>query len=144
MYTQKTIRSHIGYVSLVKKSSEVFGSHTRSKAGFQKRWKNVLCKYLYFNGYQSLMTSSRSAIFCLYHLVIYKKTGFKGLWPCVTSKNLRRFFLPNLHTLYDFKWSFEYTFKKYIFLGCVVTFLCFQLTSSELSFITISCKFKGI
>ena len=125
------------------------------------------------------MTSSRSAIFCLYLLVIYKKTGLKGLlpqcyikitkfcfkqhdffhiflpllkisfWPCVTSKNLR-FFLPNLHTLYDFKWSFQYTFKKYIFLDFVVNFLpevtfkCFQLTSSELSFITISCKFKGI
>ena len=36
MYTQKTISSHIGYVSLVKKSSEVFGSHTRTQVWFFK------------------------------------------------------------------------------------------------------------
>ena len=34
-YTQMTIRSHIGYVRLVKKISKVNGSHTRSKACFQ-------------------------------------------------------------------------------------------------------------
>ena len=76
-----TIRSRIGYVRLVKKIIGGFWKSCKVKKRFSKEVEKCISKYIYLNGYQSQMNGSRSAILCMYLLLIYKKTGLKGILP---------------------------------------------------------------
>ena len=80
-FTQMTIRSHNGYVRLVKKIIGGFWKSYKVKIWFSKEVEKCIPKYIFLNGYQSLMTRSRSAIFCMYRLWINKKTGLRGILP---------------------------------------------------------------
>ena len=137
-----TIRSHIGYVRLVKKIIGGFWKSYKVKIWFSKEVEKCIPKYIFLNGYQSLMTRSRSAMFCMYRLWIYKKTGLRGIlpqcyinitkfcfkqhdffhiflpllkisfWPCVTSNNLRCFFYQVYIPYMTSNVQFEYTCQK--------------------------------
>ena len=69
-----TIRSHIGYVHFVKKIIGSFRKSHKVKRLFSKEVEKCIPKCVCLNDYQSLMNGSISAIFCMYLLMIYKKT----------------------------------------------------------------------
>ena len=148
-----TIRSHIGYVRLVKKIIGGFWESYKVKSWFSKEVEKCIPKYIYLNEYQSLMTGSRSAIFCMYLLMIYKKTDLKGIlpqcyininkfcfkqhvffhiflplfkilfWPLVTSNNLRCFFFTKRTYPIWLLMVIWVYLQKIYFLGCVANVL---------------------
>ena len=98
---------------MLKKIIGGFWKSYKVKSWFSKEVEKYIPKYIYFSWYQYLMTGTRSVIFCMYLLMIYKKTGLKGISPqcyiniskfCFKQHDFFIFFFLFLKSFFDLVW----------------------------------------